>query len=89
MKKVVHSYARVDKTLPQQWTKAQTRALNEVLHFPILSTLPKSQQNFKTVTKGSCKKIFCDGLLPSLQCFYEVSALKEIDNYFLQASWTS
>jgi hypothetical protein len=27
-----------------------------MLHFPILSTLPKSQQNFKIVTKGSCKK---------------------------------
>jgi hypothetical protein len=38
-----------------------------MLHFTILSTLPKSLPKNKTVTKGSCKKIFCDNLLLSLR----------------------
>jgi hypothetical protein len=38
--------------------EADERAQNNLLHFTIFSTLPKSFPKFKTVTKRSCKKIF-------------------------------
>jgi hypothetical protein len=43
-----------------------TRAQNELLHFPILSSLPKTRLLSKIVTKTS-SKILCDGLARTTQ----------------------